>query len=60
MFGLLLNSITSPLRMLDNTLDILDGLTEGEIREKAVLSLGFEVVSEMTQIEVLRWYNDNN
>jgi hypothetical protein len=30
-----------------DTLDILDGLSEGEIRERAILRLGVDVVSGM-------------
>ncbi len=46
---------TKPVR---DTIDIIDGLSEGELRTKAALSLGVDVVSGMALSEVLDWYSN--
>lgn len=46
---------TSPLR---NGLDVLEGLTEGEIRVLAAAKLGADVVSGMAMSEVLDALSD--
>ena len=60
MFGSLLNlavnTVTAPVRMVANAVDIVDGLTVGEIRTRAVYALGMEAVSNMTQSELIEWY----
>lgn len=43
---------TQPMR---DGLDILDGLTEGEIREKAALRLGTDVVAGMALSEIIEY-----
>ncbi|MCK5017808.1 MAG: hypothetical protein KAS32_12165 [Candidatus Peribacteraceae bacterium] len=53
--GFAVDSATAPLR---NGIDVIDGLTEGELRTKAALSLGTDVVSGMALSEVIEWYND--
>lgn len=56
MFGDLLNKVvdiaTQPLR---DGIEILEGLSEGEIREKAALRLGADVVAGMAFSEVLEF-----
>lgn len=60
MFGSLLNlavnTVTAPVRMASNALDIVDGLTVGELRTKAIYALGEEAVYNMTQSELIEWY----
>lgn len=59
MFGKLLevavDAVTQPVV---DTLDILDGLTEGEIREKAALRLGADVVAGMALSEIIEAISD--
>ena len=45
--------IKSALSPVTNTLDILEGLTEGEIREKAILKLGADMVVGMATEELI-------
>ena len=47
-------------RPLVDTIDVIDGLTEGELRHKAVLRLGAEVASGMAIGELVDWYSDLN
>lgn len=49
--------VTQPVR---DGLEIIDGLTEGELRAKAIVRLGADVVSGMALSELIDWYNDNN
>lgn len=44
---------TQPIR---DGLEIIDGLTEGELRYKATLRLGADVVSGMALGEIVSWY----
>lgn len=44
---------TQPIR---DGLEIVDGLTEGELRYKAALRLGTDVASGMCASELLEWY----
>lgn len=53
------NSVTAPVRMAGHAIDIIDGLTELELRDRAIYALGEEVVVNMTQSEILDWYTDN-
>ena len=58
MFGIvddLVDIATKPLR---DAVDIVDGLTEGELRTKAIASLGADVVAGMAVSELIDWYND--
>lgn len=48
--GQTIHHTTAPIR---NSLDILEGLTEGEIRTMAVAKLGADVVSGMALSEVV-------
>lgn len=52
------STVTAPIRVAGHVLNIADGLTEGEIRIEAISHLGYEVVMNMTQAELLEWYND--
>ena len=42
---------------LVDAVDVVDGLTEGELRTKAALRLGVDVVSGMALGELVEWYN---
>lgn len=74
MFGKLLNSVmdtasgfvedpvgttvgiaTQPVR---DGIDIIDGLSEGELREKAVLRLGADIAGGMALSEIVEWYSE--
>jgi len=46
------------LQPVRDTVDILDGLTEGEIREKAVMRLGADVVAGMALSEIVDALSD--
>lgn len=65
MFGLLdkavdmaVNTVTAPIRMAGSAVEIAIGLTAGELRREAIESLGWEVVSNMTQSELIDWYKE--
>lgn len=45
--------VTQPLR---DGLDVVDGLTEGELRVTAAARLGADVVSGMALGELISWY----
>lgn len=53
--GFAVDSVTQPVV---DTFDVLDGLTEGEIREKAALRLGADAVAGMALSEILDVLND--
>lgn len=58
MFGIIgsvVNIVSSPVV---DALDILEGLTEGEIREKAILRLGADAVGGMALNEVIEALNE--
>lgn len=55
MFEDMFDIVTKPLR---DAVDIVDGLSEGELRIKAIASLGADVVAGMTVSELVDWYND--
>lgn len=60
LFGTVFDAtVGSSLRVVGSTLDLIDGLTEGEIRTRAIASLGAEYVSNMTQSELIEWYREN-
>ena len=48
-------SIEMAIQPVVDGIDILDGLSEGEIREKAALRLGVDVVSGMALGEVVEY-----
>lgn len=53
MFGILddiIDIITSPL---DDVIDILNGLSEGELREKAILRLGIDAIVGLGTTEII-------
>mgnify|MGYP003660050391 CR=1 FL=1 len=50
MFGSLIDIVTSPIT---DTLDVLEGLTEGEIRTKAIARLGADAVGGMVLSEIV-------
>lgn len=54
--GAAIDTVTQPLR---DGLDVLDGLTEGELREKAALRLGADVVGAMALVELIEWYSND-
>ncbi len=53
MFGDLIDIAFKPVR---DGVDLFDGLTQGEIREKALISLGTDVVAGMGTAEIIDWY----
>jgi len=53
--GETLRTVTAPLR---DTIEIVEGLTEGELRIKAAARLGADVASGMAVGELLDWYNE--
>ncbi len=57
MFGLddIVDIALKPVR---GSIDLFDGLTQGEIREKALISLGAEVVAGMGTAELIEWYKN--
>jgi hypothetical protein len=55
MLDQLINITTRPLVDLA---DVLQGLSEGELRERAIVSLGAEVVSGMAISEVINYLTE--
>lgn len=53
--GTTVDIITQPVR---DGLDIIDGLSEGELREQAIFRLGADVVAGMAISEIIVWYQD--
>lgn len=53
--GTAVDAVTSPIV---NAADVLDGLTEGELRHKAALRLGADVVAGMALNEVIEYLTD--
>jgi len=58
MFDLIDDIIDITTKPLRDAINIVDGLTEGELRTKAIASLGADVVAGMTVSELIDWYND--
>ena len=54
--GTVVKTVTQPIA---DGLDVLEGLTEGEIREKAVLRLGADVVAGLALSEVIELMVDD-
>ena len=50
MFGKIIDALTQPIV---DAVDVVDGLTDGEIREKAALRLGADVISGMAIAEII-------
>jgi len=57
MFGFIINTALSPIR---DAVDILDGLSDGELREKAAVRLGVDIVAGMTAGEILDYLKNLN
>lgn len=57
MFDRILDAALSPVR---DVIDVLDGLSEGELRKKAAARLGAEVVSGMAIGAVISFLMDND
>lgn len=55
--GTVIDTATQPIR---DVADVVDGLTEGEIRERAALRLGADYVAGMAMSEIIEWYIENN
>ncbi len=55
MFGKILEIALQPVR---DAVDILDGLTEGELRKEAAVRLGATVVSGMALEEVIEYLQE--
>ena len=55
MFGFIVDAVTAPIR---DTLDVFEGLTEGELRKKAALRLGADVVADMAVSELMEALRD--
>ena len=53
--GKTVDIVTQPIR---DGLEVVDGLTEGELRVKAATRLGVDVVSGMALSELLEWYDN--
>ena len=45
------------LAPVEDAVEVVEGLTEGELREKAALRLGTDIVGAMALEEVIDWYN---
>ena len=46
------------VRPFEDAVEVVDGLTELELREAAALRLGATVVEGMILTELIEWYND--
>jgi len=53
--GTTVDIVTQPIR---DGAEVIDGLTEGELREKAALRLGADIAGGMALSELLDWYTD--
>lgn len=58
MFGIIDDIVDIATKPLRDAVEIIDGLTEGELRTKAIASLGADVVAGMAVSELVEWYND--
>ncbi len=47
---------TQPIR---DSLKIIDGLTEGELRTKATIRLGADIATGMALRELIEWYKND-
>lgn len=63
MFGILddiadaaIDIVTKPII---DAVDVIDGLTEGELRERAALRLGADVAGGMALNELMEWYSED-
>ena len=53
--GETIHHVTAPIR---NGMDIIDGLSEGELRTQAILALGLDIASGMATSELIEWYEE--
>ena len=53
--GTVVRTVTRPIA---DGINVVDGLTEGELRIKAAARLGVDAVSSMALGELVSWYND--
>lgn len=53
--GVSIRTTTQPLR---DTLEIVDGLTEGELRLQAAARLGADIAGGMALNELVEWYSN--
>lgn len=53
--GTTVDTATQPVR---DGIEIVDGLTEGELREKAAVRFGVDVASGMALGELINWYKN--
>ena len=53
--GTAVDIATQPIR---DGITVIDGLTEGELREKAALRLGADIASGMALSELIDWYSE--
>lgn len=53
-------AVTAATQPFVDAVDILDGLTEGELREKAALRLGADVAMSMGAAALIDWWLENN
>jgi len=51
--GTVVSTVTSPVI---NAVDVFDGLSEGELRLKAIASLGLDVAMGLGTNELISWY----
>lgn len=58
MFGIIDDIVDIATKPLRDAVEIIDGLTEGELRTKAIASLGADVVAGMAVSELVEWYNN--
>jgi hypothetical protein len=54
--GTSVDIVTKPIR---DAADVIDGLTEMELREEAILRLGADVVGGMGLSEIVSWYTES-
>lgn len=52
-------SVKMATQPITDTIDILEGLTEGELREKAIMRLGADVALGMAVSELVDWYGSD-
>lgn len=43
-----------------DAIDVIDGLSEGELRTMAIARLGADVAGSMALSELIEWYSDND
>ena len=60
MIGKLLNNVTDTiLNPVKDSVEIIDGLTEGELRTRAIARLGADVGASMTTEQLISWFLEN-